>query len=69
MDHEIARIGRELEDDRLAHREARLRFAVRRLEERVEDKRARGHLVPLALRASLDGLRAELERIGRRRVA
>ena len=63
MDQGSARIGSELEQDRLVHREARLRFAVRRLEDRAEDKRLRGHLVPLALRASLEGLRSELGRI------
>jgi hypothetical protein len=63
MHQESARLGAELEHHRLRHREARLRLVVRRLEDRVDDKRRHGHLVPLALRASLDDFRNELGRI------
>lgn len=64
-----ARISVDLERDRLSHREARLRLAVHRLEQRVEEKRRHGHLVPLALRASLEDLRSELGRLQQRRAA
>jgi hypothetical protein len=63
MHHDTTRLGGELEYYRLRHREARLRLVVRRLEDRVADKRRHGQFVPLALRASLDDFRAELSRI------
>ena len=56
-------LGAELELDRLEHRRARLGLVVRRLEERVSDKRGRGERVPPALRASLEDFRTELERL------
>ena len=59
----MQRLGVELELDRLEHRRARVGLVVRRLEERVSDKRVRGERVPLALRASLEDFRAELERL------
>jgi hypothetical protein len=58
-----APIASELEHRRLLYRETRLRLVVRTLEERVADKRRRGHLVPLALRRSLDDFREELDRV------
>lgn len=58
----------ELTTQRLRAREQRLRLAVQALEVRVSEKRARGLLVPLALRASVEdfrrqhaSVRAELE--------
>jgi hypothetical protein len=63
VDLHDAPIASELERRRLLHRETRLRLVVRTLEQRVADKRRRGHLVPLALRRSLDDFNAELERV------
>jgi hypothetical protein len=52
----------ELEHRRLVHREARLQRAIRALEERVEEKRRHGRLIPLALRSSLEDFKRELRR-------
>ena len=66
MHQQEARLGAELEVDRLQILEARTRLVVRRLEERVHDKRGRGERVPLALRASLEDFQAELARLQQR---
>ena len=60
--HQI-RLGADLEADRLQHHEARVRLVVRRLEERVSEKRDRGEPVPVALHASLADFRSELARL------
>ena len=59
----MQRLGVALELDRLEHRRARVSLVVRRLEERVSDKRTRGERIPPALRASLEDFRSELERL------
>lgn len=53
----------DLAHQRLRHEERRLRLAVQALEATMSEKRARGHLIPLCLRASYDDFASRLRAV------